>query len=217
MFASAWFLRRYVNARAIFRIGGAAILSVALLVVVAVFALDLSIIIDRVMRFEEQDLVTASAGRLEIWAAAIRVMLEWPLSFLVGNGWFTWDESGIWKSAHSEYVHALFELGSIGLMLILSLFAVLLVRTRTAIGQLPPEQRRLQVAYTFGIMAVFLAVVFVQISAVWPMIWVYTGLIVKLQNESTAVTAGEPGAGEPAANIMPASGVSMSGAPTHRA
>ncbi len=219
MFASAWFLRRYVNARAIIRIGGAVILCVALLVVLAVFALDLWIIVERVMRIEGEDLEMASSGRLEIWAAAFRVMLEWPYSFLVGNGWFTWDESGIWKSAHSEYVHALFELGSIGLMLILVLFAVLLFRTRRAIAQLPLEQRRLQVAYTFGIMAVFLAVVFVQIAEVWPMIWVYTGLIVKLQDESAAsnaVPAVEPAGGDPKAGVMAAGGASVSRAPSQR-
>jgi hypothetical protein len=213
MFASAWFLRRYVNARAIFRIGGAVLLSTVVLVIVAVFVLDLWFIVERVLWSSEEDIRTASSGRLEIWTAAFQVMMEWPYSFLVGNGWFRWNESGIWKSAHSEYVHALFELGSIGLMLILVLFAVLLFRTRRAIGELTVEQRRLQIAYTFGIMAVFLAVAFVQIAEVWPIIWVYTGLIVKLQHESAAsspVPEESPVGGAPPADVVAAGAVSVS-------
>ena len=192
--AATWYLRRYVNARAIFRIGGQSLLALAILGALAVVIFDLWFIVERLFAIDPQ----SSAGRIDIWSAALRVMLEWPMSFVVGYGWNAFGESGLWKSAHSEYINALYELGVIGLLLLVVLFAVVIGRSRAALRSMPPELGRLQIAHIYAMVAVMVDVVFVQVQSFWPLFWIYAGLMMCVQAHCNEAVAGKESA-EPVA------------------
>ena len=139
---------------------------------------------------DEKGIDDASSGRIDIWSAALRVMLEWPLSFVVGYGWNTFGTSGIWKAAHSEYINALYELGAIGLVFVLALFAVIIGRARAALRFMPFELARLQIAYIYAVVGVLVAVVFVEVPAVWSLFWIYAGLMMSVQAHCKDTAAG---------------------------
>jgi O-antigen ligase len=180
-FLAAWYLRRHVDFLAVLKIGGVGLAIASLLVIVAVLAFQMDFIVERVTGTVDD---TTGAGRVEIWSAAFRVMLEWPLSFLVGYGWFSYGSSGIWKGMHSEYFRTLYELGIVGLLAFLALIVVLLGRTRASLNRLMPELRRIEIAYVFGLVSILVAAAFVDISSIWPFVWIMTGLMLGIQAPS---------------------------------
>jgi O-antigen ligase len=180
-FLAAWYLRRHVDFLAVIKIGGVGLAIVSLLVIVAIFAFQMDFIVERVTGSVDD---TTGAGRVQIWSAAFRVMLEWPLSFLVGYGWFSYGSSGIWKAMHSEYFRTLYELGVVGLLAFLALIAVLLGRTRASLERLMPELRTVEIAYVFGLVSLLVAVAFVDIPSTWPFVWITTGLMLGIQAHS---------------------------------
>ena len=202
--------------RAVLRVGGAALLVVALVGLFAVTVLELEFITERIEKTTSEDITTASAGRIEIWAAALRVMAAWPWSYLFGYGWFSYEASGIWKSAHSEYVHTFYELGIVGVILFLVLFYTLLSRTRSSLSALPPDLSRLQVAFVFGLSSLLIDIVFLTPSSVWSLIWCLTGLLLKLQTQEAASRAEAPATPEPkplaeSMRNLPVSGIQRRG------
>jgi hypothetical protein len=225
-FIAAWYLKRFVNIKALIKVGGSSLLLITIMTVTAVWVIEVDFIRDRVLSifgvFDSTTPKDATAGRFGIWLASMRTMLEWPLSFVVGYGWNSYGDSGIWKAAHSEYVNTLYELGAVGLMMFITLFAVILSRTRRAIRKMPAEMRRLQISFVFALTAVLVDVLFVEITAVWPLVWIYVGLFIKLQarhaelpdgwaEESGNVFGAEPGTTEP-----PLGGLVWSKAPPQR-
>ena len=108
-------------------------------------------------------------------------MLEWPWSFLVGNGWNSFDSSGIWKSAHNEYIDRFFELGLIGLSLFIWLLYQITTRARRRLATADPELRRILIGYVFSMSTVVVSIFFTALPGPWTIIWVITGLIMGLQ------------------------------------
>lgn len=184
------YLRRYVNARAIFRVGGQGLLALTILGALGVVIFDLWFILERLFSFE-RGFDNASSGRIEIWSTALRVMREWPWSFVVGYGWNSFGESGLWISAHSEYLNALYEIGAIGLVLLVGVLAVVMSRSRAALRTMPREFGRLQIAYIYGTMALLIDIVFVEVPAVWSLFWIFTGLMMTVQAHCRDAAAGE--------------------------
>jgi O-antigen ligase len=178
---AAWWLSRYVDFFAVLKVGGIALVVIAALVIVGVVVVEMEFIVTRVSRLWSQDATTASSGRLEIWAAALSLMRDWPYSFIFGFGWYSFSSSGLWKAAHSEYFRTFYELGIIGLGAYLILFAVLISRTRDRLASLPRRLQRLQISFLFGFVAMLIAIFFVDIPPVWPLIWPFVGLMLGIQ------------------------------------
>lgn len=193
-------LRRFLDMRQVARFAAIAFgLLVVFVIVFMVFNADL--LLSRLEKTTSGNIYVASAGRLEIWTAALLIMLEWPLSFLVGNGWNSFGSSGIWKSAHNEYMDRFYELGIIGLALFVSLLFTVTNRVRSRIAKADTELRRMLIGYVFAMSIVVVNIFFSGLPDSWTIIWIVSGLILGLQatigTELPAVeTASDESSGE---------------------
>ncbi|NIP23013.1 MAG: hypothetical protein GWN81_26215, partial [Phycisphaerae bacterium] len=106
--------------------------------------------------------------------------------FIVGYGWNAYEASGIWKSAHNEYLDRLYEMGIIGLALYVAVLRVTVSRVRGHLDDMPIEVRRIMIGYIFGMMMTFVNLFFVAIPDPWTVIWIITGLVMGLQATSRA-------------------------------
>ena len=185
----AFILRRYVDIRQVARIA-AVVLGFFLVVFVIFLTLNPEFLLERFEKTTSSNIYVASSGRLEIWMAAMLIMLEWPWSFLVGNGWNSFNSSGIWKSAHSEYVDRFYELGVIGLLLFIWLLYQVTTRARRRLATADPELRRILIGYVFSMSIVVVNIFFATLPDPWTIIWVITGLIMGLQ-ASPAIDSAE--------------------------
>ena len=176
----AFILRRYVDMRQVAKIG-AAVFGIFLVIILIYALLNPEFLLERFEKTTSDNIYVASSGRLEIWTAAILVMLEWPWSFLVGYGWNSFDASGIWKAAHNEYVDRLYELGLIGLSLYIWLLYQITTRARRRLATADPELRRILIGYVFSMSTVLVSIFFAALPDPWTIIWVITGLIMGLQ------------------------------------
>jgi O-antigen ligase len=177
------YLRNQLDMRRVMKFIGVAMVVVVLLVVAfAIFNTDF--LLERFEKTTNEPIVTASSGRADIWYAAVLIMLEWPLSFLFGYGWDAYSYSGIWKTAHNEYLDRLYELGVIGLILYVLLLRSTVSRVRRVIHRFDPVTKRIMIGYIIGMMMVFVDIIFVAIPDSWTVIWPMTGLIMGLQATS---------------------------------
>ncbi len=177
------YLRRDVSPRLVMRGLAIGLVAAVAAVVFVMFTSD-EVIYQVTTKTQRVDASEASSGRLDIWTAAFRVMLEWPLSYLVGYGWNSYEASGIWKAAHSVYFDAWYELGIIGLLTLLWLYGRLVVRSRAAIPGAGPEEARVLIGYVYGLLGLLVAMVFVQIPEPSTIVWMITGLVIGLQSFS---------------------------------
>ncbi len=113
-------------------------------------------------------------------------MLEWPYSYLVGYGWNAHEYSGIWKSAHNVYLDIWYELGMIGMLMFFWLLYSLITRLLPAIRLANTDDRRVLIGYTFGMLAVYVAISFVLLPTAWPYVWAITGIVMGYQSSIQA-------------------------------
>lgn len=177
------YLRKYLSPRLIMR--GLVFGLVATIIAVAfvMFTSD-DVFFEVTRKSAAGDIEEVSSGRTDIWMAAFRVMLEWPPSYVVGYGWNSYESSGIWKAAHSVYIDIWYELGIIGLLLLLLLFARIVMRTRVAINTAKGFRARVLAGYLYGFLGLVVAMVFVQIPVPATIVWMITGLVFGLDSFS---------------------------------
>jgi O-antigen ligase len=189
-FAWAWYVRRYLNPRHLVKAGvlGLIVLSIA---AAAVFFTSGEVFEEVTRKTAAGSIETASSGRWEIWTAFFGVMKEWPLSYIVGYGWNSYEQSGIWKQAHSVYIDVFYELGLIGLFSLLWLFGQLLARTRRHLVNALPQEKAIFIGYLYGLIALMIATLFVQIPEPSTILWMVSGLVVGLQRYSGPLGASD--------------------------
>lgn len=178
--AGAIFLRDYLDFRVVARVAIGSILT-AILLVIAFLVFNPAFLLNLFEKTATGDLETASSGRWAIWGAAFGVMLEAPYSFVVGYGWNTFDNSGIWKSAHSEYVNRYFETGIVGLVAFIFLLWTIIVTARKNLRRAEGITRKLLLAFVFAMFMLSVNVVFVMPYTAWSIIWIIIGLMLGLQ------------------------------------
>jgi O-antigen ligase len=122
-----------------------------------------------------------SSGRTYIWATALNKMFEHPISLITGFGWDTYLQFRIFRYApHNSYLKILFELGAIGLVLVLvALFNVLRL-ARREIRSLDSADEILLLAFVFGMFSLLVAIFFVDIASPWIFFWAYVGTTLRL-------------------------------------
>jgi len=106
----------------------------------------------------------------------IQPMLEDPVSFLTGFGYYAYDSSRFYKSAHNTYLYYLYNLGSIGLILFLAVFIRILVTARSAIAYASAECKRHLFALVFGLIAFLVAIFFSIYNLSGYLLWAYLGV-----------------------------------------
>jgi len=183
-FVGVIYLRNYLDVRQVLRFAAIAFL-IAILLFAAFAILNFEFLMQRFEKTASESLGIASSGRVDLWRAAILIMLEWPMSFIVGYGWNAFESSGMWKSLHNEYLDRWYEMGVIGLALYIAVLRVMVARVRRSLENMPDEIRRIMIGYTFGMMMTFVNLFFVAIPDPWTVIWIITGLIMGLQATSS--------------------------------
>jgi hypothetical protein len=180
-----YLLRRYLNMRQVAKYATIAFGLFAVFVILfLIFNADL--LMGRIEKTTSGNIYVATAGRFGIWSAALKVMLEWPMSFLVGNGWNAFESSGIWKSAHNEYLDRTYELGAIGLALFVWLLYTITTRARRRLSTADPELRKILIGYVFSMSIVVVNITFSGLPDPWTVIWIVTGIIMGLQATATS-------------------------------
>ena len=170
-----FYLRRFLDMRTVARTAGAIFISaIVLLTIFAIF--NYEFLAERFGKTTSGDIYSASSGRIEIWTAALLVMIEWPMSFLFGYGWNAYAASGIWKAAHNEYLDKLFEMGVIGLTLFFIVLAAVPMAVRDVLDKVSETERRILLGFIFGMLMISIDVFFVALPDTWPVIWIVAGL-----------------------------------------
>jgi O-antigen ligase len=174
--AATIFLRRYLSARVIMR-GAVAGIVLLVLAALVVLTFQAEVFEEVASKSQADDTIRASSGRTAIWGAAFALMNQWPLSWIIGFGWNAFEESGLWKSAHSVYVDLVYELGIVGVVLFVWLFIALLRRARIGIADAPEDFARILKAYVFGLVPLLMTMAFVEIPQPQSLFWMTSGLI----------------------------------------
>lgn len=178
--AAIFYLRNYLDLKVVARVGAVSI-ATAVVLVTAYFIFNPNFFLNLFAKTATGDLETASSGRWAIWSAAFGVMRETPYSFLFGYGWNTFDNSGIWKSAHSEYVNRYFETGVLGVIAFVYLLWAIIGNARSRLRAADGITRGLIISFIFSMFILCINVVFVMPYTAWSIIWIIVGLMMGLQ------------------------------------
>ena len=117
-------LRRHLSSVVVIR-GTAKALLVASAVLLFVGLQFTDMVEERIERTTSDDATQITAGRIDIWSAALSEMNENRMSFLLGNGWTSFRLI-VDKGSHNTYLRILFELGLLGLSIYLILIYVVI-------------------------------------------------------------------------------------------
>jgi O-antigen ligase len=154
------------------------------------------------------DAVSASSGRTEIWAGALRRMAESPWTFITGFGWNVYSSMDFDYAPHNTYLGYWFNLGLPGLLAVLLIIAQALFTARAAAEVAPRAQRPYMIAFVVGFLGLCISVFFVEMTEPWLYVWAYVGLTMRaaviLREQASEVgradqrdPEGRPGLGRP--------------------
>lgn len=122
-----------------------------------------------------------SSGRTFIWGTAFAKMFDVPLTLITGFGWDSYRYFPDFNLApHNGYLKIFFELGVIGLLLVLTAFVNVLRNGRMALERAVAETRIMIFAFIFGLLGIMVAIFFVDLTTPWIFIWAYTGVAMRL-------------------------------------
>lgn len=129
----------------------------------------------------------ASSGRSFLWAAALAKMLDSPITLVTGFGWEAYRQIFDFRMApHNSYLKIFFELGLIGLSLIMmTLFNVFSIARRGMQGITGSESTFL-FAFIFGLFGFLVSIFFVDIYSPWIFAWAFVGIVLRVAVEQRA-------------------------------
>lgn len=177
----AYLFRRYLSAGRIIAWGALAAGGAAVIMLVVVSAGFGDLLYERVVGgFSSKDMGGTSSGRTEIWATAIAMMFQHPLTLLTGFGWNSYWIMPFRYSPHNYYLAQWFNLGLPGLICSV-LLLVLPVRTALqSFAMAPSRLQALLAGYVFATLAYASATFFVDLYVPWIYFWAYTGVTMRL-------------------------------------
>lgn len=172
---SAIFLRQFIPRQTVLK---TAVISLAVFgVAVAITFVTgyADIYVGRTLSFEGSAHVITH-GRTTIWTTALRPMVEAPLTFLTGFGFFAYESGMFSKSTHNVYLSVLYNLGFIGLTLYVTIFIRILATARSAIALAEGEHRAQLLALVFGLFSFIVAIFFSEYQSSGYLLWAYLGV-----------------------------------------
>jgi O-antigen ligase len=176
----AYFLRAVIPPKMLARAGFAAVLMCVVVIVGGLAAGYGDILIERFGQFGG-DRFEASSGRTMIWLTALDRMLEHPVTFVTGYGWYAWESYiGFAFATHNTYVNILYNLGMIGLTLFLLAVGNVLRAARAALNRAGSEARPLLIAFVFGFLALLITIFFGELFNTWLYVWAFVGISLRL-------------------------------------
>ncbi len=176
---AAFYLRRYISGQSMVRAGIAAAV-VCIVVLSVTFTMGYAdLYLDRFTSIDGNAHVVTS-GRTSIWSEALASMMEKPISFLTGYGFYSYDSARIFRLApHNMYLSFLYNLGAIGLLLFIGIFARVLSTAKAAIGQASDELQSRFIAFTFGVLSFLVAIFFSDYHKSGYLLWAYVGVTMR--------------------------------------
>ena len=128
-----------------------------------------------------------SSGRSEIWGSAINRMMESPWTLLTGFGWFAYESMGFRYATHNAYLLLWFNLGIVGTLAFVLILAQVFRTASKAAVVASPEARPHVIGFAVGVVALSVAIFFVNLIGPWSYIWSLVGLCTRLAvNELSA-------------------------------
>lgn len=189
------YLRDFIPAKIMLRAAMGAVLC-TFAVGVGLFFTDYGeLLLERFAQFDSGNINEISSGRTMIWTTAIDSMLENPVTFLTGYGWEAYKAFYFRYATHNTYLGLLFDLGLIGLGMML-LAMVNIVRTvRSALRHAGPENQHMLVAFILGFLSLSASLVFGELHTSWLYVWAFVGISLRLavaEKEASPVAAEAP-------------------------
>lgn len=182
-----YLFRRYVPTRKLVMLGGGFV-ACAILAVTITFALGFGdLIMHRLMGGARtgSDLEGVSSGRLEIWAGAIAVMWQQPLTLITGYGWSAYMAMPFRLATHNHYLAQWFNLGLVGVTCSVLLLVIPVKVARAAALVARPNVRPLLIGFVIATIAVATAVFFVDLYLPWHYYWAYAGAMMRIAVNQT--------------------------------
>jgi O-antigen ligase len=123
----------------------------------------------------------ATSGRATIWKIAIIAMVDQPITFLTGHGFEAYAQSREFRMAtHNVYLTYLYDLGAIGLVLFVAIFARIITIARSALERADELISRYMISLTFGLSAFLVSIFFSEYHTSAYLLWAYVGVMMRL-------------------------------------
>jgi O-Antigen ligase len=136
-------------------------------------------ITDRVFDIGSMNISDASSGRSDIWAMALKTMMESPLTLVTGFGWNSWSTMPTIFVLHNTYLDQYFNLGMVGLLTYIGIEYLTIVTAKRAAAISSGPMQWDMIAFVFGMMALSVAVMFQNLFTPRPYLWMYCGLVMR--------------------------------------
>ena len=177
-----YLFRRYVPTRRLFAFVGWCTLAGVGVVAVATAAGFGRLLVDRWLGGARvvSDVQGISSGRTLIWANAISVMWEQPITLLTGYGWQMYNTMPFRNAVHNHYLASWFNLGLVGVTCAVLLLVLPIRYASKAALRADDEVRPLLIGYVIGALALAASVFFVELYAPWHYFWAYTGVMMRI-------------------------------------
>lgn len=150
------------------------------------------------------DAFDATSGRSYIWASALERMMSVPLTLLTGFGWAVYDSMRFRFAPHNHYLGLWFNIGVVGVLCYLAILAQVIVAARRAVDAATGTPRAVLIAFVCGLLAVAVAIFFVELQRPWIYAWAYVGCAMRLAVLTSAADAERREAPAPRATRVPA-------------
>lgn len=164
-------------------------LVVAALVIVTVMALGFGDLLYVRLFDTGGSIERASSGRTQVWATALAVMFQHPITLLTGYGWGAYQSMPFRFATHNHYLEQWFNLGLPGLICSILLFAAPVRIARRSFRVASPTVRPMLAAFVMAVIVVATAVFFVNLYSPWHYYWAYVGVIMRLAVNAGTQTA----------------------------
>lgn len=136
-----------------------------------------------------------SSGRTEIWEKALKRMNKEPITYIVGYGWSTWESAdemarlyqNVTKynmAPHNTYLAYLFEIGAIGLGLVLGILLAIITYLKRSLEYANRASTGVIISFLYGFIALLGAIVFVDLFNPWLYVWSLIGIIMRIAYEA---------------------------------
>ncbi len=183
---AAFYLRREISMQTVVRVSVVGTLVCIIIVIVTVIAGYADVYLQSFEKFEGGT-DRATSGRATLWKTALLAMIDNPISFITGYGYHAYDSSRqFFKAVHNVYLSYLYDLGVVGLVLFVAVFARILVVARSVIEKAGQDDRRYLIAMIFGLSAFLITLFFSEYHGSGYLLWAYLGVVMRIAMEVKA-------------------------------
>ncbi len=143
------------------------------------------------------DLGDISSGRTDIWAFALSRMMQAPITFVTGFGWYAYQSMGFILGTHNYYLELWFDLGLVGLSMFILIMRRAIVLALQAMASASERECLYLTAFVLALLAFVVGNCFGVFFAPIPYIFMYMGAMLRAAVNIQLREAVRPVAAEP--------------------